>query len=95
MNEMAKGIAMCLAAGTLTSLPVDLWGDTPSEAEELVTAVIDECHAMQLRLASVRIDPNSVRTMKPTDGRTIVYRDVPIEMDDGLSNRVVFTAALQ
>ena len=94
-----RGLALDIAAMLQAlkepePLRLDLWNHSPSTAAYLIAAVLDECGDAGIALARMRIDPYvAVAMHKPTTGNRWSYRNVTIEVDAALLQRVEFHRA--
>ncbi len=89
LKEMALGIATTLRTGIHPNpLPVELWGDAPDNAAQLVKLVIDECVDAGIALREVRADPVIVHELTGSKSESgVFHRDVPISADAGCLGR--------
>lgn len=88
--EMALGIASTLRSGSAQSpLPVELWGQAPADAAQLVKLIVDECVDAGIALRKIRVDPVIVHELTGSKSECgVVHRDVPISADTACGGRV-------
>jgi hypothetical protein len=92
LRDLALGIAAALqAVAEPEPLAVNLWNHSPETAAYLVKAVLEECSDAGITLARVRVDPCvAVAMHRPFTGSRGSYRDIAIEVDADLFQRVEF-----
>jgi putative aminopeptidase FrvX len=92
LRDLALGITAVLqAVREPEPLAVDLRNHSPQTAAYLVTAVLEECGDAGATLAMVRVDPYvAVAMRKPSSGHRWSYRNVTMEVDAALFQRVEF-----
>ncbi len=90
VREMALGIAATLRSGIAPNpLPVELWGQAPEDAAQLVKLVVDECVDAGIALREIRVDPVIVHELTGSKSECgVVHRDVPISADTACRGRV-------
>ena len=88
--EMALGIASTLRSSIAPNpLPVELWGQAPEDAAQLVKLIVDECVDAGIALREVRVDPIIVHELTGSKSECgVVHRDVPISADTACLGRV-------
>lgn len=90
IEEMALGIATALRSAIAPNpLPVELWGQSPEEAAQLVRLIVDECVDAGIALRELRVDPVIVHELTGSKSEFgVVHRDVPISADTTCRGRV-------
>jgi len=88
--EMALGIATALRSSNAPNpLLVELWGQAPEDAAQLVKFIVDECVDAGIALREVRVDPVIVHELTGSKSECgVVHRDVPISADPACRGRV-------
>jgi len=88
--EMALAIASTLRSEIAPNpLPVELWGQAPDDAAQLVKLIVDECVDAGIALRELRVDPVIVHELTGSKSECgVVHRDVPISADTACLGRV-------